>query len=224
MKLNMSIVDFENELLPSVTEKLSDKLKIDGSNCDEAEEQSSPSDEEFSFSSARFDSFSADDVFSNGQIFPFFDQTLISGDYSVAAEDDLGHQSPVKKVLVESSEGIYRKLAGKSAGASPETCEKSNSTGFSQMWRSREMEQRSNSDGRDAFVFLRENEGREKTAAKGYKGKGKKVSSSAHEMLYVENRERREKDKKRSYLPYKTGLFGFFTNVSGGLSKNLHPY
>lgn len=226
----MSKVDFESELSP-ITEQLSTNLKINGSAHNETEEEFPPSDEEFSFASARFDSFSADDVFSNGQIspiFPFFDQSLISSDYS-AVEEDLSLRSPVKKVLVETPAGMYRELAAKSAGASPDTCEKSNSTGFSTMWRSREMEQRSNSDGRDAFVFLRESEGREKGPAKGQKGDnkkrtGKKATSSAHEMLYVENRERREKDKKRSYLPYRPGLFGFFANVSGGLSKNLHPY
>lgn len=38
--------------------------------------------------------------------------------------------------------------------AAPRGCKKSNSTGFSKIWRFKEFMHRSNSDGRDAFVFL----------------------------------------------------------------------
>ncbi|CAH2033734.1 unnamed protein product [Thlaspi arvense] len=131
--------------------------------------------------------------------------------------------------------------------ASPEACRKSNSTGFSKLWRFRDLVLRSNSDGRDAFVFLNSNVG-DKTQSsssaakltshddkkpteeiktrKDKKGKGKTTSSekrtkSAHERLYMRNRAVKEEGKHRSYLPYKQ--VGFFTNVNG-LSRNIHPF
>ncbi|PQM41744.1 uncharacterized protein Pyn_11453 [Prunus yedoensis var. nudiflora] len=57
------------------------------------------------------------------------------------------------------------------------------------------------------------------------KGKAKKAEtvSSAHEKHYVMNRAKKEEDKRRSYLPYRQGLVGFFTNVNG-LSRNVHPF
>lgn len=162
---------------------------------------------------------------------------------------------------------MYCAWSGKAVEASPETCKKSNSTGFSKIWRFRELANRSNSDGRDAFVFLNNNneskttspskteekregevkpasvssnnnESRTTTCSKreelqnsdGGKGKvksnGKKKTPplSAHELHYVRNRALREGDRRRSYLPYKPELVGFFTNVNGGLSRNVHPF
>lgn len=43
-------------------------------------------------------------------------------------------------------------------------------------------------------------------------------SSSAHELFYVQNRSMKEGEKRKSYLPYRKDLVGFFTNVNG-LSK-----
>lgn len=133
--------------------------------------------------------------------------------------------------------------SGTVAEASPETCRKSNSTGFSKLWRFRDLVLRSNSDGRDAFVFLNSNAAvgdksssrpakltseDEKKSTKTKKGKEKTTSSasakktkSAHEKLYMRNRALKEEVKHRSYLPYKQ--VGFFTNVNG-LSRNIHPF
>ncbi|KAF8390416.1 hypothetical protein HHK36_024942 [Tetracentron sinense] len=130
--------------------------------------------------------------------------------------------------------------------ASQERCKKSNSTGSSKGWRFRDLLHRSHSDGKDAFVFLSSatastqtkktdekaeaevsketrKSGEVKTAGK-VKGKGvngEKVS--AHEIHYVRNRALKEGDRRRSYLPYRQDLVGFFTNVNG-LSRNIHPF
>ncbi|XAR48065.1 hypothetical protein NMG60_11030773 [Bertholletia excelsa] len=147
--------------------------------------------------------------------------------------------------------GPYCQWTGKAIEASGEGCKKSNSTGFSKTWRFRDLLGRSTSDGKDAFVFLNGGEtttSREESSQKmataceanakakvgdgapsGVKGKAKEggraktASLSAHEQ-YMRNRVLRMDDRRRSYLPYRPELVGFFTNVQGGLSRNVHPF
>ncbi|KAK6123077.1 hypothetical protein DH2020_043180 [Rehmannia glutinosa] len=191
----------------------------------------------------------AEDAFINGQIkpvFPLFNRDLFfSGEDSRSLLDSLPMRPPVNKVFVESApENV--EAAGphcewsdrKAVEASPEICKKSNSTGFSKIWRFKDLLGRSNSDGRDAFVFLNNahaqtsaaeqpaavkvNEKKEsKDKVKGKAKKGKTASLSAHEV-YLKSKAKEE--KRRSYLPYRPELMGFFTNVNGGLSKNVHPF
>ncbi|XP_021999150.1 uncharacterized protein LOC110896037 [Helianthus annuus] len=187
-------------------------------------------------------------AFENGQIrnvFPLFDQSLLlTGDY-----DDGNRRFPidvpVDKVFIESPRrspsdngetdgtGTLRRLQNESE------INKSNSTGFSKLWRFRNNEMnRSNSDGRDAFVFLESSDtGTTATTSDGKpngvkvnvgKGKGvkkgKKSTASAHEVYLKQKGGQTEEERRRSYLPYRPGLMGFFTNVNGGLSKNVHPF
>ncbi|KAH6763206.1 hypothetical protein C2S52_020639 [Perilla frutescens var. hirtella] len=159
---------------------------------------------------------------------------------------------PVKKVFVE-TEGVdgqamtssaqgNDEIAGpccewssrKAVEASPEVCKKSNSTGFSKIWRLKELTARSNSDGRDAFVFLNGNHAppaakqpaaaeKKGSAVKVKKsGKSKTAAVSAHEV-YLRSKAK-EEERRRSYLPYRPELMGFFTNVNGGLTRNVHPF
>ncbi|XWS69010.1 hypothetical protein CRYUN_Cryun04dG0142900 [Craigia yunnanensis] len=224
-------------------------------------------EEEFSFVCLNPDGsqISADDVFQNGQIrpvFPLFNQDLLFADEHgsvLKSEDgDVSLRPPLRKLFVEDSPDTTSSSSSEPAGpycewrrsgriveeTSPNTCKKSNSTGFSKLWRFRDLMLRSNSDGKDAFVFLnhppsssasavkteKKNENEEKNAkgkVTGEKPKvkkeksGKKASLSAHEKLYVKNRAMREGDKRRSYLPYRQ--VGFFSNVNG-LSRNVHPF
>ncbi|KAG2702026.1 hypothetical protein I3843_06G066500 [Carya illinoinensis] len=146
-------------------------------------------------------------------------------------------------------EGPYCVWSGKAVEASPqELSNKSNSTGFSKLRRFRDLVLRSNSDGHDAFVFLshpsggvkptnettastknnnvekaRVSAGGVKAQSKGQGSKGGATASSAHEKHYMRNRARREGDKRKSYLPYRQDLVGFFTNVNG-FSRNVHPF
>ena len=230
----------------------------------EEKEKNEEEEEEFSFVCLNPDGspISADDVFQDGQIrpvFPLFNQDLLfankHGSILKSEEGDVSLRPPSRKLFVEYSPDTTSSSSSDPLGSycewrrggrtveetSPNTCKKSNSTGFSKLWRVRDLILRSSSDGKDAFVFLnhpphssvkteKKNEKDEKNGkvkVTGEKPKvkkeksGKTTSLSAHEKLYVRNRAMREGDKRRSYLPYRQA--GFFTNVNG-LSKNVHPF
>lgn len=209
-------------------------------NDDEEEE------EEFSFTCGGADTspIAAEDAFINGHIkaiSPLFGLNLFSThDESDSLHENLPTMPPVKKFFVETKDSS--KLKSENAGddatvnsrkaveVSPDVCKKSNSTGFSKIWRFKDILGRSNSDGRDAFVFLNDNSSQspasekvERKLAAANKGKkGKTASLSAHEV-YLRSKAK-DGEKRRSYLPYRPELMGFFTNVNSGLSKNVHPY
>nr|XP_048322498.1 uncharacterized protein LOC125418335 isoform X2 [Ziziphus jujuba var. spinosa] len=201
-------------------------------------------EEEFSFACTNPEGSptSAADLFQNGEIrpvFPIFNRDLLfadayDGESSTASESDELEGIP---------QGTYCEWSGKTA------CKKSNSTGFSRIWRLRDLVHRSNSDGKDAFVFLNTNsatrsrqsnesvkkmemEEKERKSSSSASGKTTTVkskanksetASSVHEKHYVRNRAKKEGDKRRSYLPYRQDLVGFFTNVNG-MSRNVHPF
>ncbi|XP_038999744.1 uncharacterized protein LOC120125380 isoform X8 [Hibiscus syriacus] len=240
------------------------KLRLKDEEPDKEEEEEEE-EEEFSFVCLSPDGspISADDLFQDGQIrpiFPLFNQDLLfpdeHGTVMRTEEGDVALPPQVRKVFVEDSTdttssepaGPYCEWRGAKTveEASPNTCRKSNSTGFSKLWRFRDLKLRCNSDGKTAFVFLshpppssssssssvkieKKNEKQEKKTTlrailekpkvKKTEKSNKTASPSAHEKLYVKNRA--QKDYRRSYLPYKQ--VGFFTNVSG-LSRNVHPY
>ena len=135
---------------------------------------------------------------------------------------------------------------------SPSRCKKSNSTGSSssstpskKWFKLRDLLRRSNSDGKDSFVFLHKpknnnNNNNNKNSSNSHadSSKEKKVKSgkskakaktkaqaaavSAHEAFYVKNRAIKQGDKKKSYLPYRQDLLGVFANYNG-LAKTLPP-
>ncbi|KAK4437216.1 hypothetical protein Salat_0055500 [Sesamum alatum] len=111
-------------------------------------------------------------------------------------------------------------------------CKKSSSTGsHSKRWKFKDLLHRSHSDGsKDRFVLMspnnsgrkRENVERVKATAGSSPQKAKPASAPPPPpppALY--NRDGGE--KRRSYLPYRQDLVGFFANVNG-LSKNLQPF
>ncbi|OAY32588.1 uncharacterized protein LOC110630085 [Manihot esculenta] len=230
----------------------------------EAEEEE---EEEFSFVCMNPDGspISADDIFQNGQIrpvYPLFNTDLLFADGDSEAKNSFTPAllPPFRKPFVEEHdhalstssseadepEGLFCVWKEKAMEASPNICKKSNSTGFSKLRRFRELVLRSNSDGKDAFVFLNHHNHNDdhknhpstvaaaKASTKPRKAdksekimekkrqpevKGEKASS-AHERFYVSNRARKEEHKRKSYLPYRVG---FFTNING-LTRNIHPY
>ncbi|KAJ8531073.1 hypothetical protein K7X08_025804 [Anisodus acutangulus] len=145
------------------------------------------------------------------------------------------------------SPGTYCVWKPKVCEPSPGKCKKSKSTGsVSKRWpRIRDLLRRSSSDGKDdSFVFLTskkaiQNEtGKGKDSGKVVKAagklkqmKGEKGSPTAaaaeavdHQALYyVRNRTGKEVDKNRrkSYLPYRQDLIGFFAI---GLSRSYRPF
>lgn len=128
-----------------------------------------------------------------------------------------------------------------SAKPSPSRCKKSNSTGTktstgssssaSKRWRLSSFLRRSNSEGKDSFVFLtpkKEEISRPEKAVNNrdqLRSKETKVKtvSSAHEAFYARNRAMKEGDKRRTYLPYRQDLVGFWANV-GALGKTFPPF
>ncbi|KAD5961117.1 hypothetical protein E3N88_12590 [Mikania micrantha] len=113
-------------------------------------------------------------------------------------------------------------------GASPlSKCKKSSSTGSgSKRWRIRDLLRRSYSDGKEPMVLLTHKKveipkqklssGESSIVA----GKSKPSSPSLHEFFYVQQRAKREIVKRKSYLPYRQGLVGFFSNVNGNRKKS----
>ncbi|KAJ8775158.1 hypothetical protein K2173_020162 [Erythroxylum novogranatense] len=121
---------------------------------------------------------------------------------------------------------------------SPMRCEKSKSTGSSgkrRRFRFRKFLQRSISDGHKyslgSWDPSKKKEEKEKvdnanvTALATAKSKkkpqsaGVKGATTAHEEFYLRNRALKEEDRRRSYLPYRQDLFGFFTSVHGVAKK-----
>ncbi|KAJ6771242.1 DUF1645 FAMILY PROTEIN [Salix koriyanagi] len=211
-------------------------------------------EEEFSFlcTNPSGSLISADDIFQNGQIrpvFPLFNRDggplFIDDDKAAAAAAGGGGGGGAKRMgRPACGQGVSKALPDQ------QMCKKSNSTGSSKLRRFREFVLRSNSDGKDAFVFLNHKDstskhlqetaaaaatsemiGHEKTTAKKEvvvekrkEQSSKRVSSSsAHELHYLRNRAIKDGEKQKSYLPYRQDIFGFFTNVND-LSKNIHPF
>ncbi|KAH0669038.1 hypothetical protein KY289_023531 [Solanum tuberosum] len=269
------------KLTEDFTEQLSMKQQIieeDGYEDDEEEEVEDDDDneneeEEFSFACG-IDAppIAADEMFYNGQIrplFPLFNQNLLLSDEDLEAlKEQLPIRPPVKNIFIQTEDNSIpatssEEIAGpfcewsknkaiEATRDNPEVCKKSNSTGFSKLWRFKDFLHRSNSDGRDTFVFLnpttpaakveekvvrkdetttsekkkKEISGEVKLIGKVTKKTKKVVKKSegvlAHEA-YMKSKAKAE-DRRRSYLPYRPELVGFFTNVNGGLTKNVHPF
>ncbi|KAL8193523.1 hypothetical protein R6Q57_026658 [Mikania cordata] len=112
------------------------------------------------------------------------------------------------------------------AGSSPiSKCKKSRSTGSgssgSKRWRIRDLLRRSSSAVKEPMVLLTRKKLEVSKQRISNSGEGSVVaeesrasSPSIHELFYVQQRAKREGVKKKSYLPYRQGLVGFFSNVN----------
>ncbi|CAJ1946723.1 unnamed protein product [Sphenostylis stenocarpa] len=136
--------------------------------------------------------------------------------------------SEVEDELENVPPGTYCVWTPKPSPAST-PCRKSKSTGSSssKRWKLMDFLRRSNSEGKESVAFLtpsvnsskkkgEKSENGKKIAASGSGGKRFPVIAavSAHEALYVRNREMRREDKRRSYLPYRQDLVGFCVNLN----------
>ncbi|KAB1209171.1 hypothetical protein CJ030_MR6G015597 [Morella rubra] len=157
--------------------------------------------------------------------------SLLSTSSEEEAEDELDGVPP-------GTYCIWTPNNSNSAKSSPSTCKKSNSTGTmssgasssssaSKRWRLLSLLRRSNSEGKDSFVFLTPKKvaTRVEKAEVGLKEKkakkpAKETLSSAHEAFYLRNRAMKEEDKRRTYLPYRQDLVGFWTSV-GAMGKTF---
>ncbi|KAL3501183.1 hypothetical protein ACH5RR_035632 [Cinchona calisaya] len=264
------IQDFENHLNLSEVEEDDQESHEE----EDYDDETASEDFSFAFDGVNFSTISADDAFDNGQIkpvFPLFNRDLLFG----ADVDDLeslrlkDRLPNVKNVFVEAEEdvddttattttsssstadddnivGPYCEWSKKVVEAAPAGCKKSNSTGFCKIWRFKDFMHRSNSDGRDTFVFLNNTTPstststaaslkREEKVAEGVTSlkqvndkagvggevkKVKKVTKNKTAALTPHEVYMRSKakdcDRRRSYLPYRPELVGLFTNVNGG--------
>ncbi|WCJ38442.1 hypothetical protein M5689_019503 [Euphorbia peplus] len=213
-------------------DKIEEKLPLHHDDDDDGREEEE--DEEFSFVCMNPDGspISADDIFQDGQILPFyplFDKDL-RRQLEKVFEEDHDNDGAYSVTSSEDTEGPYCPWTKKAVEESGQEVRKSNSTGFSKLRRFRELILRSRSDGKDAFVFLHHDHDQnrrhsrnvsdstvkkpaEKVVAEGKIG-SKKPPRSAHERLYVQNRATKEEHKRKSYLPYRVGFF----------TTNVHPY
>ncbi|XP_027359367.1 uncharacterized protein LOC113868016, partial [Abrus precatorius] len=211
----------------------------------------------------------ADGVFFDASpAFPIFNRdlkTTTEEDRSAAAEDDAAAiQITLGKLMMDDSPsssssevedeleaipaGTYCVWTPKPVESSPNRCKKSKSTGSSssKRWKLLNLLRRSNSEGKESFVFLTpssssvsgfnrgkkrgENSKDESGGAVAEKkipassGSEKRIPAvSAHEALYVRNREMRRVDKRKSYLPYRQDLVGFCVSLNAmGKGFPLH--
>ncbi|KNA23569.1 hypothetical protein SOVF_023750 [Spinacia oleracea] len=252
-------LDEKDELL-EIYEKMDKNLTLEPSSPPQSDDEEEEDDEneefEFSFFGGDLKSpVSAEEVFEDGQI------RIISpfpGEDSGEGESSSSSYAPsVKNLFVVSNSSENDDVAEGQyclwKSPTPEMSQKSNSTGFSKLWKMRDLLARSNSDGKDAFVFLNGKGDDATTAAKAKRKEEKKnkmklekldvverkvVDTAAHGGERKEGRNKKKKsayevlygggkDKKKgggkSYLPYRQDLVGFFTNGSA-LSRNVHPY
>ncbi|KAK7386880.1 hypothetical protein VNO78_27227 [Psophocarpus tetragonolobus] len=203
--------------------------------------------EEFSF--ACFDAQEtltfADQIFENGKIRPTYTTFHQSPLSATSSDNDTLH---VKNLFVveqrnsffSQSEGIvrgsYNKISQNVATTTTEDSnksKKSKSTGSSKTWRFRHsMKLRSNSEGEYAFVIfnpsvpmppISDEVKEERVFSK--KGKGEKctTTSSPHKKLHLVDKKRKTTIKRKSFLPYRQNLIGFFANVNA-FSRHHNPY
>ncbi|XP_044503387.1 uncharacterized protein LOC123223958 [Mangifera indica] len=128
---------------------------------------------------------------------------------------------------------------------SPNRCQKSNSTGSSsssaaarsskRWFKFRDLLKRSNSDGgKDPYAFLNKPKtnpppppvsvSKAKESMSEVKATVKTKPVSAHEAFYVKNRAIKQGDKKKSYLPYRQDLLGFFASNVNSMGKSFPPF
>lgn len=248
----------------AIAARVTDEMRTESNTAGEKQND----DDDFEFSLVREDP----EIYYTGQIqpiFPIFNRDLLFDDSegnnnNNKQSSDEGQSSeiriPLKNLFLEerdppsssSSEadelenvppGTYCVWRPKTNSESPNRCKKSNSTGSaSRRWKFLDLLRRSNSDGKDSYVFLtpkvdhREDKSdkieRSKVVLKRSPGRSNakpkpiaaaaSPSSSAHEAFYVRNRAIKEGDKKKSYLPYRQDLVGFFASVNS-LSKTFSP-
>lgn len=163
-------------------------------------------EEEFSFlcTNPSESLISADDIFQNGQIrpiFPLFNRDggplFIDDDKAAAAAGGGAFMFVEEGNKAEGPCCVW--TGGSKALPDQQTCRKSNSTGFSKLRRFREFVLRSNSDGKDAFVFLNHEDSTSKhlstttTAATSEKMSAEKKTKKKKDVVVVQRKEQSSK-------------------------------
>lgn len=196
---------------------------------------------------------SADEIFSNGQIrpmFPIFNTDLVFG--GGEENDDVSQDPPertirlpLRKLLTKERENSAASCSSSEADEldgipsgtycvwtpNPKKKEsdiigkKSHSTGScSKRFRIRDLLYRSNSDGKDTFVFLTpSNHHHHHNGGGDQKRREKLPPSSAAAKKKGGGGGGSLELKKKSYLPYRRDLVGLFANVNS-ISRTVRPF
>lgn len=178
----------------------------------------------------------------NNTVYPLFNQSENSCDtlqnlFITEREDDTSSSDEEDEENENVNEPVFCVWRGTKSDTSSSValtkCKKSSSTGSrsgSKRWRIRDLLRRSNSEGKDQPInmLLTQHHNNKKVVEAVTKQKRNSVegsvnngrlkqpsSPSVHEIFYVQNRAKTEDGKRRSYLPYRQGLVGFFSNVNG---------
>ncbi|KAL2936048.1 Replicase polyprotein 1a [Bienertia sinuspersici] len=241
--------DNDGEIIRKSGNEDEDKIKDKDEDEDE-EEEDEESEFEFAVLGGEDNSspISADEIFSNGQIkpmFPIFNTDLVYGYRGATRNDGVSRKlfeeressssrSRNDGVSCSSSEaddlegvppGTYCVWTPKKKEEVMMMKKKSKSTGSSKRWRFRDLLYRSNSDGKDTFVFLtpsppNNNNNNKVTAGKKLVTIGGKKKSGVNGNGNGGNA---NGGRKKSYLPYRQDLVGFFANVNG-ISRTVRPF
>ncbi|KAL8097774.1 uncharacterized protein LOC141682850 [Apium graveolens] len=231
--LSPSFNSYSSDNLAEIANNIADELKLTNSNTFLQEE------DEFEFSLE----LSSDQINNHGPVFPIFNRNYENEVYNNEADSTI--KLPLKNLFLEENETSHLSSSSSSEDeletippgtyciwrpkndveSSPATCKKSKSTGSaSKRFRIRDLIKRSNSEGKtSSLVFLTPKKDKivdEKLRLDSGKSAGKmrtpaSPTSSAHETFYMKNRAIKEGEKRKSYLPYRKDLLGFFVNVNG---------
>ncbi|KAL8118326.1 uncharacterized protein LOC141723700 [Apium graveolens] len=215
------------------------------------EDHEDEDDEEFEFPSISKQS----DTSSNcdgliGPAYPLFDTKLLSNeDYTAENDRNLNNSAtlstspvrlPLRKLFSEERDRDSPSCSSSEADEldrvpaemycvwkpkTAENCKKSNSTGSSKRWKFRDF-LRSNSEGKDSFVFLTNpiKRNKIKKGEKDVKVSGKVNDISGEVPATLEYRLRNERnDQRRMVGSYKKDIVGMLADVNG-VSRNLRPF
>ncbi|XP_047326440.1 uncharacterized protein LOC124930123 [Impatiens glandulifera] len=230
--VNLAIVDrVVNELKTHSNSKFQ--------NSSPAQEQKDQIFNDFEFSSISRDSISspvsAEDIFHNGQIRPLFPISKQDLYFSVDEVKPDCKKSSVRRIPLGQ---LFSEDRDPPPSSSPEKENEdfkavsmdrtSSSSRNEKRWRFRNILQRSNSEAKESFVVVSPKRSRSKNQnftlespkasvdkRRAKFGNVEAVTSSPPQeaVLHLRNRPGKEADRRRSFLPYRRDLIGFFANV-----------
>ncbi|GMH31132.1 hypothetical protein Nepgr_032975 [Nepenthes gracilis] len=249
---SLIVSNYVGEELTEIAGKVNEDSDVGKGVLWQQDEQEGEYDDEFSFICGQTKSpISAEEIFENGQIRPMFECFSKDNNSQHINHDLLRSLSmPINKVFVErrdlqsaprsEADFLGQFTEETRCELSPVICKKSNSTGVSKLFSFRDMLSRSNSDSKGALVFLTSSkavttsfmkkrstsgssDGRKlKSEAPQVETTSEKSTTSSYAFQYGKKKGGKDGEKRKSYLPYRQDLIGFFTNVNG-LRRNVHP-
>nr|GME13269.1 uncharacterized protein LOC109150784 [Ipomoea batatas]GME18240.1 uncharacterized protein LOC109150784 [Ipomoea batatas] len=195
---------------------------------EETKEDGDGDEEEFEFEfvtgDAVFSPISADEIFYDGQIRPVYPIRLpLRKLFSKEREAQSSCSSSEADEMDGIPPGTYCVWRPKAAPAEKSSPKKSNSTGWSKRWKLRDLIHRSNSEGKDSFVFLTPSFRKGTPKPEKPAAAAAEASNTADKPATPPHCAKSDGDRRRAFLPHKHDLVGLFGNVNG-LSRNLQPF